>query len=367
MSKKNGRLMTLTDATNREGSALPSISPHGNLIYVVYSDTGTISEFFQNEDGKLVYLRGLPKDPNFPDTQSGYANPKFTKFTLLDANDSTLQGRIRVVDDQYNLINQRIFDNVFNFLGGVFSPDGQHIGLTYLNPGSNPETSTLQVLDTKTLLTVASIVFNTHTNGPKFVIRNDKTYVVVASGNPSACQVYIYKLTCDNLVLLDTQPLPQFPEVTAVLNQKYDPLILVGTRAAFLQNEKGLVVDNSGFNSLLPFDGNEVRFYIFDGYKLKMVYSQNPNVSILPVDFNGRSNIVAIGYVDQQMPGNDGFLSLYHICDNHIELLQSDIPTPIFPIQGLFSQNGKWFVLGGFNQPGSSLPYNNVILYRLNF
>lgn len=372
----------LKDATNRVGLALPSISSCGNNIYVVYSG-GTIgAEFFKNSHGTLISIGVLPLDSNFPNVNSGYADHNFNKFTLIDYNSNS--ARIRLFDKNFNLISQQIFNNGLfgEFLGGIFSLNNKYIALTTVTQIQNPQISTLYVLNSKNLEIVATTTFETHTNGPVFFEHKGKTFISIACGNPSGhpgpfsspCALLIYKLNKNNTIkLIDDKPLPQFPRVNAILNHTCDKQIIgVGTQAAFLIGEKGLKVNNDGFTSYLPNDGNELRLYEFDGHKLSYLSSQNPNVSILPLAFNDKLNLMAVGYVNEQLapPAPDpvtgayGFLSLYHIDNNEIKILQSDTAIPYFPLQSYFSQNGKWLILGGLNE--TTPDYNNVLLYKIH-
>lgn len=375
-------VLTLSDGLPRVGVALPSISHDGQFIYVVFTDTNeNISQFFQNVNGKLFPGNALAKDNAFPDTQSGFANNKFTRFSLLDADDPNGLGRIRIFDQSYNQIAQRTFNDVIGnavFLGGKFSPDDRYVALTYIYQNS-PQRSILQVLDAQTLQTVASTTFDTHTNGPEFLEYNCKLYVVVSSGGsvgpgffgPPA-QVTVYRLRHGTLTIVDSQSLPQFPRTTSVLNHSRcsnsdscDPNIVVGTRAAFLQGEKGLAVDNSTFPSFLPADGAEVRFYRFDGRRLKLVVKQNPNVSIYTTSFSAKHNWVVVSYVDEPVGSETGFLSVYEN-NKSLNILQSDIPVLPFAFVSQFSKSGKWFVIGGRNRPFADPVFNNVLLYRVH-
>ena len=381
-----GEYLKLKSVASRQGSALPTISPCGNMIYVVYSDTNdNIGEFFENDCGTLKSVATLPKDLNFPDTQSGFANPKFDRFNLIDGKLSQgtfKDSRIRIFDKDFNLLKERIFQNTFDFLGGNYSTDGKYILITYITQ-LLPQTSNIVVLCSETLKTVASTLSATHSNGGYIFKHGHKTFISVASGNSSKnpqvdffappAALTVYRLKHDKLILVDSKPITQFPIVSANIRTvkhssccKYTTLIGVGTRAAFLKNENGISVDNEGFESFLPNNSDELLFYNFDGHNLKLEFSQNPNMSVLPISFNQKLNMVAVGYVNQQIC-ESGFLALYSLCHKKLQLLQSDISIPIFPVQAYFSANGKWFVLGGFNDPRVKIPiYNNVLLYKVN-
>ena len=344
-------ILKLTDGLPRSGSSYPSISKDGSLLYVVYSDTLAVAaEFFTNRHGKLIPLNTLIKDPNFPIVQDGYANRSFTRFTLVDA--SNTDGRIRLFSQQFNLIAERVFPGVFDILGGVFSPDEKYIALTFIFQ-ANPQLSRLVVLDAKNLNIVATIDFATHTNGPEFIQHKGNTFIVISSGGSSndpeqdffgpPAQVSVYRLNHFQLTLLDSQPLPQFPLVTGVMHRCIKDsiaLIGVGTRAAFLLNEKGLPVNTTEFQSFLPNDGDEVRFYSFD--------------------------LLAVGYVNELL-SDSGFLTVYQVCGNKIQPLQSNIPTLPAAFQAYFSENGRWFTIGGFNDPETAPAFNNVLLYKVNY
>ena len=377
--------LKLKSVESRQGLALPVISPCGKYVYVVYADSKqNVAELFENKCGNLKSLEKLLGDSNFV-AETGYANSKFSKFSLVDCKiGQTIfnDARLRIFDKNFNLVKERIFENTFNAIGGNFSSDGKYILFTYITQ-LLPQTSNVLILCAKTLKTVASTLSATHSNGAYFFKHGHKTFISIASGNSSKnpqvdffappADLTVYRLKHDKLILIDKKPLPQFPIVTGILNKQktqncseYSTLIGVGTRAAFLKNENGLSVDNEGFESFLPKNGDEIVIYNFDGCKLKLQISQNPNMSIIPMSFNQKLNMVAIGYVNQQIC-ESGYLALYSLCNKDLKLLQSDISVPIFPVQANFSDNGKWFILGGLNDPNVQIPiYNNVLLYKVS-
>lgn len=371
----------LTDGQNRLGLAFPSLSPCGKYVYVVYSGGNIAAEMFKNDHGILKSINVLNIDIDYQNVNGGYPNASFDKFSIIDYNDNS--ARLRIIDKNFKLIGQYIFNNgVFGeFLGGTFSLNGKYVALTTITQLNNPQISTLYVLSCKKLEIIAKTTFETHTNGPVFFENSNKNFISIACGNPtghpgpfdSPCALLIYKLSKNKLKMVDVKPLPQFPRVNAILNNLEcgKQIIAVGTQAAFIKGEKGIKVDNAGFTSNLENDGNELRLYEFDGHKLSNFAFQNPNLSVLPLTFNDKLNLMIVGYVDEQLapPSADpatnayGTLSLYNINTKKIKLLQSDIASPYFPLGSSFSKNGKWFTLGGLNE--STTTTNNVLLYKL--
>ena len=383
------KCLILTDGTNRDGQAVPSISKDGKLIYTVYTETSdktNIAEFFGNNHGNLFSIIKLPMDSEFPEVQSGYSNQNFNRFTLLDENG--IQGRLRLFDSNFTKLTERIVGIGVFFQGGVFSLDNKYISVSFVNQ-IFPQFSTLLILDSESLETIASTIFTGRSNGPVFIQFNHRTYILIGAvdtaPNPEQtlgfgppAYITVYELKNNLLITIETKILPQYPRNYDVLynkdeNGKY-VLIGVGTRAAFLPREKSLVVNNQGFFSFLPNDGDELKIFKFNGCRLKLIEEQNPNVSIVPLIFNQTNKLLAVGYVNEQLNRNinesGGFLTVYKIHNDKLKIINSsliNIPIPYGPFKGNFSQNGKWFVLGGTNASLVNIStHNNVLLYKFS-
>ncbi len=385
----------------------PSLSQDGSGAYVTYtinasSTSQVISQIFQNSSGTLVPGNFLSYDGSaFYVVDNGYANPSFTRFSLVDDNNLSAGSggaiRIRIFDNTLTApLASRIIpgydggsgtaatNDAFSGNGGQFSPDGKYVLLSYLTdatPGSL--TSALRVLDANTLVDVAVTSFSGGSFGGNFFTLKGKTYVAITAyngtfefsfdrdGAVAPSQLFVYQLAGSSLNLVDTANLPQAADAPTVFVKSGKAFIGVGTARAVLNNEITIFEDNSTKGSFLANDGNEQRIYAFNSKKLKLAFSRNPNVTNFSPAFSPNGKFLV--WDEQAIDASPGILSLFTINKlDDVVLCAPSTPYISAPFYAAtFSGSGKWFLVTGSdqdtgtNQSDPDSQVNSVNLYKV--
>lgn len=370
------RLLSAVARETTGFSAFPFLSPMADQAFLIYDitvepDVTTAAELFDISSNQLISMRTLQGDLDFPSVDSGAATYDFSKFSILDDNQVD-KARIRILDHDFNVLAERIFTDAYlqgyTFVGGNFSPCGKYVTVSYVTANTVPnQTSTLKVLQTSDLTTVAEItlVGVIETNGILFE-QKGKLYlsVVLAQGvldfnedvalgqlPPYLLQVYKVDRQAGLLSLKSEVPQPQ-----SVANLTYESsckktMIVFGTRLALLEGELSIF---NGHPSALPTDGDELRFYLFCKH-LKKLESYNLNTGVDDVAITENDEII----LNRYGPGDTGFFQLGNI-DKHHNLRWED-PAILSNRPFLVSTVGNRVLVG----EGSAEGWNNVQLYSL--
>jgi hypothetical protein len=392
--------LNLTDAFSKRSDTFPiapSISDSGNQVYLVYEITvdnthNLAAELFQNVNGKLISSRQFQGDLAFPNIDEGYANSKFTRFSLLDDNGVDTV-RIRLLDSNLTVIATNTFTDYapgngpcsmavggsYSFAGGFFSADDRYIVISYQIRAfpNTPQITVLRVVDAETLQEIASTTLNGGSYGPTFlnfckhghletfitlsVYQGDFTIDLLNNCAQPPSTLYVYSLhnRAQELQLIDTAALPQAsPGIPNTLSHENGGLIAVGTDRAVLLGEPVVFVDNSTKHSFLPNDGNEVRIYAFNGNRLCLKFAQNVNNNVVPPTFYPSGKFIVVDQQDDD--GLPGFFNLDKL-DQTLTPVDKTYVSPPFH-SSAFSNNGKWFIVTGSDQFANIF---NVNLYRV--
>ncbi len=416
--------LTLTDSIVREYGAdggfpfTPSLSKTGDQAFVVYTINGSttgqvVAELFDNTGGTLTSLRTITYNTNDPFNviDNGFGSPDFKRFTLVaDDNDANI--RIRVYDKTLVQVQENTFEDYdpgtgssYSGNGGQWSQDGKYILMTYLTnatPGSL--TTIIKVLDSSSLLELASTTIDGGSFGGIFLQFHGKTYVAVTSyttddtdwtygfdrenagpNNPNpppyASTLYVFEFSNGTLSLIDSAGLPQAADAPSGVALHYNALIGVGTSRAIkfangfnrLTDEVTIFSDNTDKQSFYTTDGHEERIYKFNGSSLELAFSKNVNAGVQAPTFTPDAKHV---FVDvQAIDGAPGFFRGYKINDrhHHMELNAETPPFISAPFYtGTVSRNGNWLLVtgsdqssGDTNQPNPNAQMNDISLYRI--
>lgn len=401
--------VTLTDAISRPSSEFPiqpSLSKHGDQAYLVYeialqTPEQVIAEIFANNNGKLESTAQLIGDLDFISIDNGFANRDFTRFTLIDdnplpftPNPNTVRIRLfDIVNGNFNQLAERTFDDFlpgsifrpfFSAQGGVFSPDGQFIVMSYLTTEA-PNTTIIRILKADDLLSpVASTTIIGGSKGPIFFSHCNENYVALTAysnfffefDNTSAMapsNLLIFKFKNNELTLIDRAPLPQQGGVPSFFNDGNKTLIGVGTVTAQPTGETSFFQFTQTF---LPNDDKELRIYSFDGCKLKLILAENAlnvcknqtlaknaNLTVTAPIFSPRGWIM----VNQQAAdASTGFFNFFTFRknqkENNLQFIKGLFVSPPF-VYSTLSRNGKWLLVTGSDQ---SPNVNNINLYKIS-
>ena len=379
----------LTDAITRntEGFSLEvSISENGGLAYLLYpinvDDTvvppiNLAAEIFRNNQGTLQSVATLLGDTTFPIIDDGFANRNFTTFSFLDDN-NTDTVRLRLFDQNFNQKAVTTFSDFapgdpnnpsFSFLGGQFSDDGKYIVVSYLTnatPGS--QQTIVRVLDAQNLSLIASTQVSGGSPGTNFITIDHETYVVLTTyggdfifsfenslaAAPST--LFVYQLNHNQLTLVAQAPLPQQASSPTVFSKGRKASIGVGTVRANLSGEETIFTNS--IPSFLANDNRELRIYQFDGCKLKLVLAKETGTTTNAPTFSSRGLVMVN---EQAFDGAPGFFNFYSFNQRRLSFIDGTFVSPPF-ITSVFSQDGKWLLLGGSNQDAQ---LNNINLYRI--
>lgn len=407
--------LKLTDALSRpsETQVATSISDDGSQVYLVYNVSftpgGLLAELFHNSKGQLVTDRTLTLDNNFPVSVGGWASPDFKKFSLLDGvitGLDSLEGRIRILDQNFNVIATRIItftgiDLASTLVaGGKFSEDGKYLSLSLSNGQPNSTTSFF-VFKTSDLSTVAVKnnipAVNSQPSEWLTLKHHDKKnyYVTFLAGQGFDSQnfeatfqppyfIQVYKVDFDNatIELIDQSQLPKFAEVD-VLRVDNRGLIAHGGFCSLFPNQLSIYDTNFLKTTSLPKDNAEARVLEFDGKKLKVIFKQETNCCNRTVFYpphKGRTYMVGLNTVTN-INGDPQFQETraeYYVlakigCKKGkkqfvpLNLPQQDV-TSALP---KFSADGKWFIRTGSygylnGDPNlDAIGIHNVLLFKV--
>lgn len=355
-------------------------------------------------------------DPNYPIYVGGWASPDFTKFSIVDAvqtGPNTVDGRIRILDQNFNVLVSRVESfTLINLayalaVGGKFSEDGKYLNV-YVTDGATPNSSTsFFVYRTSDLVTVASknFPFVNSFQASEFITfgnRGKKQYFVTfQSGTgyysntsttnientlkpPYFIQVYKVNFNDATLDLVDQSPLPKFADVNVdVLRMEDKALIAHGGFCSLFPNQLSIYDTNNLKTTSLPHDNAEARVLKFDGKKLKVIFKQATNCCCRLLFYppnQGRTymfgqNIVTnINGDPRYQTTLQEFYVLANICSSNgqkrlvsINLPRQDVARAL-PI---FSNNGKWFLRTGEygyyggNPNVDAVGVHNVLLFKV--
>lgn len=382
--------VTLTDSISRVTTEFPiksSLSKNGKQIYLVYEiavnppSSILAAEIFNNKNGRLQTIATLDGDETFFSVDSGFANPDFDRFTLVD-DDEIEAIRIRLFDENFNQLAVTIFNDYapgdpnnasLSGAGGVFSPDGKYVVISYLidaTPGS--QITIIRVLNANDLSLVASTTINGGSSGPNFFSHGGQNYVTLTSyggdyifefENPAAAPpstLFVFKLHSNELRLIDQTLLPQQAGIPNFFNHKGKTMIGIGTVRAVLPGEPTIFVSDVNNQSFLPKDNRELRIYSFNGRKLKLVLARQTGLTTASPVFSPKGLILVNEQVTDGFPG---FFNLFQLKEAMtFNFIDGAFASPPFA-EGTFSANSKWLVIAGSDQQNDLL--NNINLYRI--
>lgn len=391
----------LTSSIQRSDTAdfpiSPSISKDGAQIYLVYPivvkpTSKLAAEIFFNNQGFLQTAATLTGDEAFLSIDSGFANRAFNRFTLID-DDGLQTIRLRLFDNKFNLLAMTTFNDYasgglfnpnFSAQGGVFSPDGKFIVLSYLiDNTANNEISIIRVLNANDLSEVASTQVTGGSKGPNFFSHNHDNYVALttyggqfffafensAAKPPST--LFVYKLQNNQLILVDQAQLPQQAGVPNFFESEGKTLIGVGTVRATLNGQQTIFVNNSNNPSFLPLDNRELRIYSFDGRGLKLILANQTGLTTSSPVFSPEGLILVNTQTSDGLPG---FFNLFTLRSQRkgqkaLKFVNGAFASPPFA-SDVFSRDGKWLLVTGSDQQSRQNIcqinlLNNINLYQI--
>lgn len=409
-------------------SAPNSISKDGSLVYCVYDinvEPGITleAELFCNVNGTLVSKKQLqgddslwmmgntgstgptgptgpcpPADLPYVIVDGGQASHCFNKFSILD-DDNNSVARLRILDRDFNVTATKLFADYFapgySFNGGSFSEDESMVAVTYVydpNCTQSYQKSVLRVLETSSLMEVASYQYNGNThNLTRFFTLKCKTskgcyvtkqYLVLFSlggtydaENPTPVAPSLLKILCLHngvISLVEEVELPE--DCTYDIKKDCNSLyIVVGTSRANIVNE--MIVQENPSLSFLATDGDEYRAYKFDCcHGLQLICTKNFNTT-LDVKFYPTCDYVLINQsVSNYCPGMFELVEVdEYKCPVKCHSNTSRIGIRKFWVN--FSCDGKWAIVTGSKEgliPAGVRGFNddscelfNVQLYRI--
>lgn len=410
--------LTLSDSIVRSYGAdggfpfTPSLSSSGDQAYVVYTINATstsqvIAELFTNSNGELFSLDTiLWGNDGFPIIDNGYGSPDFTRFSLVDDN-NTDTIRIRLFNTALAHLDTATFNDYapgtgsFSGNGGQWSQDGDFLLMTYLTnatPGSL--TTTIRVLDSSTLNGIASTTISGGSFGGIFLQFDNRTFVAVTSYNTTTgndwvygfdrenaappSTLYVFELTGNALTLIDSASLPQAADAPSGTifqqNNHNRALIGIGTSRAIKTGEVNIFSDNSDKTAFPDTNGHEELIYDFNGSSLNLAFSKNVNAGVQAPTFTPDGKHV---FVDvQAIDGAPGFFRGYKLREEHhhrhnhplnldLEAETGPFISPPFFV-GTVSGNGDWLLVtgsdqnSGTSQTNENSQTNNINLYRIH-
>lgn len=388
--------LKVTDSLTRATSTFPistSISENGKQVFLVYPivvdsihfpPVTLAAEVFTNKCGVLQSTAKLTGDELFPIIDTGFANPTFTSFSVIDDDDFT-KIRIRLFDQNFNLQATRTFDDfaagnplnpALSGSGGVFSPDGKYIVMTYLiDTTPDNQVSIIRVLNAQDLSDVASTQISGGSAGPNFFSHRKQNYVTLATcggsfffgfENPSAAPpsiLSVFKLENNNqLTFIDQAFLPQQGGIPSIGKRGGKSLIGIGTQRATLSGEATIFTTNAFNQSFLPNDNNEARIYTFDGRHLKLFIARSTGVTTGSQVFSRNGLLLDGKQVTNGVAGYFNLCTLGRGLRNPTVTINRTFASPPFSYQA-FSKDGKWLLVTGSDQ--LSVDPNNV-LHNIN-
>ncbi|MFI5343578.1 MAG: hypothetical protein ACHQUC_05085 [Chlamydiales bacterium] len=371
----------------------PSLSRDGKRAYLVYEinvedsvspPINLAAEIFTNREGKLHSDAILIGDDQFFSIDDGFANPDFTKFSLID-DDGIQAVRVRIFDQNFKVQAERVFTDFvggnpanpfYSALGGTFSDDGKYIVFSYLIDGTPDHQKTIvRVLDAEQLSEVTHTKVHGGSPGSTFFSFNHENYVALttyegefffAFNNPLAAQpskLKIFKFDDKQLKCVDEALLPQQSGVPTTFSSCGKVLIGIGTARAVLKGEETIFADNSGNQSFLPHDNRELRLYSFDGRRLKLVLAEETGVTTNSPIFSSKDLVLVNEQAVDGSPGSFNLFSLKKQLEGKLKLswIEGAFVSPPFHTS-TFSENGKWLLVTGSDQ---SVDLNDINLYRI--
>ena len=389
---KVNKYLKLTDVFSRctaGNTTSASISKHGKYVFLVYNITmdcsgNVVGEIFENKYGHLITKKILRTDNDFGIINGGYASSNFTKFTILDSN-NTDTARVRIFDSKFNVLATKLLEDYYpkgnSFRGGKFILDGKYIALTYVyasDVNTDKQRSIIRILRSDTLEDAFEYTFegNTYSDVQSFRTSNGCEYLILLSNdgiynndNPEANNFSVLKILwmdeCNcKIKLVDQALLPQLGNYDFV--EKDDQVyIAVGTYRADIKKVKTIFTIKS--QSLLLNDGDELKVFKFSDNKLHLSYSKNldtsaqvffhpnkknilihqNNVKTTGMPYECDSESMTVGNELVQYPG---FFNINNIClDNCNVTMGNSVITRTAPnnFSAKFSDNGKWLIVTG--------------------
>ena len=367
-----------------------SISPNGDKVFAAYQiavdNVNTlIAELFQNQNGNLVSFKTLHGDLEFNSIDSGVASPDFSKFAVLDDNQSTAdpKARLRLFDSNFNLLGERIFNDAYlpgyTFTGGSFSEDSRVLILSYVVRNDENQKSIIRIIKAdENLRDIAVLRFEGVSTGQTLFNHGCDLYVTfvtaegkldfddLATAARPQYKLHVYKLEGHVLVSVARAKLPQFSyNAPSVLVKDEHVNILVGTLRAIQDDQVNIYENNKFYECDNRHDCAELRIYRFTGCELVRLYVNKRDHTVQSpilhpdarhlVFANENANVAA---VNSNQPGFWQVSTLNHL----YEIIRSRLPyaSPhLFNAQ--FSDNGKWLIIGGASDAETCL--NNIQLW----
>ncbi len=400
-------------------SSIANISDNGKKVFIVMQG-GTMSPvpsgdvpqppyqlaaLYQNNKGKLELIHSINTHAsNFAFGFGGGATPDFKNFVVQDFNQNFETGfntsRIRLFDSSLKKVvaQTRIPKTRFNDPRIAFSTDGQVFAVSLLDEVTGNifirvyQTKTLEVI---TDYSVGPFYANAVNMGTYFQIlkkgKENEYFAFSFASTPdffitltyASMQILAFDRNARSLTLVSDTPLPQIgpamgafrpPRGTVLPNA----FLTVGTNRADLPCEP--ITLQVPANSLLTGDGDELRYYRWNGVNgtpATLVASQNVTMDVSlaePSPFNKGQSIAmdfknlpqasgtGFGPFHNPNPGGNPYLGFFQI-----RQVTNESPSGVAPkginstvgtyfaglfginanLQAQFSLNGKWLVVAG--------------------
>jgi len=425
--------LLLSDVTNNSNDIQEfnnAISPDGKFVYITHiinpnvppSTSLVIAELFENVDGKLISIKQLSLDPNFPIISSGCAARNFQLFAILDIDNRTTnilgQGRLRLFDLQFNQVgNPFIFNDVniqtlsLNVSKFSFSFDNHYLVVSYIN-STDPQhltgvTKLLDISNPFNIIVTSTVPFNGFSNGASFFelssYHSIKSYLIIPSTNAigstftslrfvAPAQIQIFRILKNGLLrFLDSTFLPQLIYAAEPFNYKCTDktYIIVTNQVSFIPGHPvpfDSILTNatsSGITPFPPFTNDNTQLHIFQftrrRQRLKLIINENINTSVRDIAWypNGKfflASVVASPFVlSQTLPTNPLvffsivqpiLLVLYKFNIDSITTLNEFHVGPTAP-SNYFSANGSWLIVGGGSGVGAATDIVSTSLYKV--
>lgn len=396
---------------------IPCISQNGDQVFLSFWNNGQgtaqpVAQLYNNVNGTLVLAQTYPYDPvNFPMAAYGAASPDFTKFSVIE-NNTFSKIRVRVLDQGFNVIAERIFTNDFHYGpdGGRFSEDSHYLIFTYSLPNAagNLLDTLVYILDaTKSNLpTVASTTIfggvDNSVRGPTlFTLKDAKgnknlyfSFVSITSDlnenfyPPYFSQIYGVNLKTGTISCVASEPLPIYSENTVQVRKSGKEAII---------SHGGFCIDNPAlptiYTSILPSqisaipgDYDAARAYRFDGSTLNLIFKQAVNCCnfLLPYPpsdgctyFLGTAvdTFTTPGVPTARSSNPMEFWSIYELSEGPSGLVLLPQVGPFQDMVGAydaFSQDGNWMIRSGLygyfngNPNDDAYGIKNVLLFKIS-
>jgi hypothetical protein len=274
-------------------------------------------------DGEIVSDVFFPESTSFPIGTDGSTNGHFSFTTILE-NNGIDRARLQIsVTATQGAIQSRIFDDyagtTSSFRGGVFSPDGRWIAISYIQTPNNfnVNRTIIRILDSVTLQDVATTIVDGFVPSLRFFSLknnrcrwckcgrtiNSRLYLIAGTAHSiipptGSASLSVFRILQNRITLIDSVYLSQVPlsYSTVSSSEKFTrTLIAVGTAKT----------------PFLPSDRDGLIIYAFDGKTLEKVFSRDTLTSIKALAWHPFDNVLAT--IQSSEETKSQFMILYEV------------------------------------------------------